>query len=159
MIRAQRRRGPRGATPSELADDNAGLIALWCLRILVRLGGHKELLYGEGFAKDEILQAIGLDHLRGQEIDVAVGCELLSHRLDAVEAERPVLSGPLAANLDHLAQALGLSPSDRSVLAFATLYELRSGTRRNRRHPGVLAQPHAICPRPCCNPRFIPGGD
>ncbi len=53
---------PIHPTPSVLDGDNADLVALWCLRILVRLGGHREFPSLRGLDNSEILRAIGLDH-------------------------------------------------------------------------------------------------
>ncbi len=110
-----------------LRDPNAELIALWCLRILVGLGGQKELLGSLGFGNDHLADAIGLGHLSDEQVDPLAARKILRRRLGEVEATAPSLVGPLAENLAYAAEVLDLSETDRLVLAFAALIGSHAG--------------------------------
>jgi hypothetical protein len=130
MRRAPRIRSPFPLFPpttTALERENAELIALWCLRILVRLDGHRNLESRFGESQPTILQAIGLGHLQGLAREEAVRLEDLAALLAQVEGKRPELREPLADNLAYLGGALGLSEAERRVLAFAVLMGVDPG--------------------------------
>lgn len=104
--------------------DNAELIALWCARILTHPISSPD---GRTFwHNDNILRSLGI-------VEPDEGAEpdryrlLLLRRRQALEKARPVPVGRLADNLDRAAATLGLTGTERAVLAFAALIHADSG--------------------------------
>ncbi len=113
--------------PTSLEGDNAELITLWCLRILVQLGGHRNLVSRFGEPQPRILEAIGLGHAPRPAWEEALSLDGLATFLAHLARKRPRLQGPLADNLATLGEALGLSKAEREVLAFAELMDRDPG--------------------------------
>lgn len=113
--------------PEALHDDNTDLIALWCLRILVRLGGLKAFVGPMGLRSDQVIEAIGLANLADVEFNQIASIRRLRQRLIEIEAKCPEPAGILAENLAQAAEVLGLTGTDRLLLAFATLMNSSPG--------------------------------
>lgn len=135
------RRRSRNAANSVDLDP---LIRLWLLRVLVPLGGHRDLIRPHGISNDSVAAAIGLGHwidptqyevpdfLRGtfkaehpdpatSEYDVkAVLSELrLLHKKAEKQWANAPLSDCLRTNVRQLSDLVGLSPTDCRILEFA----------------------------------------
>jgi len=107
----------------EPADDQT---RLWILRLLVPLGAHRQLLTRHGVQNEEVVTAIGL----GKWLDPdACDFDLVTARAKLrelhAEAERCLREAKapavLQANIERLAQLLGLSAIDCQILEFAIL--------------------------------------
>jgi len=115
-----RRRSSEG---SETVDD---LTRLWILRLLVPLGVHRSLLTRHGVQNEEIVTAIGLSEWIDPDAgDFDLGTARAKLREIHAEAERCLREAKapavLRANIDRLAQLLGLSAVDCQILEFAIL--------------------------------------
>lgn len=100
------------------------VIRLWVLRILVPLGGYRELLRPHGFASDALAAAIGLGHwiepIEGGRDPASVLGELRQlHRKAEREAAKAAGPQGLRANVQRLAGLLGLGETDCRILEFA----------------------------------------
>ncbi len=97
-------------------------VRLWMLRILVKLGGHRQFLYSHGFRDDSIAQAIGLGHWIDNEEDLTHR-QMLSelrrlHREVEQKHARAALPAGLGGNLNRLSKLVGLNAIERSILEF-----------------------------------------
>jgi SpoVK/Ycf46/Vps4 family AAA+-type ATPase len=113
----------RNSVVPEPVDD---LTRLWMLRMLVPLGAHRQLLTRNGFQNEEVLTAIGLDEwLDSGSCDVDPGTARAKLREVHAEAERCLreakVPAVLRANIERLAQLLGLSPVDGQILEFSIM--------------------------------------
>lgn len=110
-------------------DDNSELIRLWVSRIMVLLGGHKELISTNGFSDEKIASELGLNTLtnldKKYEEEFCQKKALLSLRKKHQELEsqsdKYKISGLLDTNIKRLSNILLLSDVDQKVLAFAIL--------------------------------------
>lgn len=101
---------------------DANLINLWLLRILNKLGGHREFMNERGFRNDNLAERLGLSYLETdfRDFDLEKAKYLLRQQLVQAEAQQdhchwhPVF----AQNLQKLKQALGLSDIDLEILGF-----------------------------------------
>lgn len=116
MSRARRRQRLRNE-PLPLSQP---LASLWALRMVVDLGGARQL---GGFQDDEVIAIGGLDlpqasthKLAGQQ-QLFEACEA---RLGELESAHPAVRDPLARNLDALARQLNLTELERGILTFVT---------------------------------------
>lgn len=107
----------------ELSDPQ---IKLWILRLLVPLGGYKELIGKHGFDDDSMVENIGMGHWfdpdgRDYEPEVA------KNELRKIHAQAEQLSGGgqvskcLSNNLKRMAKLVGLSDTDCKILEFVIL--------------------------------------
>lgn len=117
-----RRSRPRSTTPHEAH----AITQLWLLRLLVPLGGHKDLIGRTGFSNDSVAQAAGLgEWIDNDELDfdaAAIRNQLRElHR--AAEADVDGASPPptLSANMARLATLVGMSQTDCRILEFAAM--------------------------------------
>jgi len=119
----------RCAAPAEESPDDRQerLVALWALRILVRLGGLKGLRAKHLFNSDTVLEAVGCAHLAFEEIARPEAGVLLQARLAELEASPPPLPAPLVDNLAYAAEVLELSEAEQRILAFAAVMEVDQG--------------------------------
>lgn len=107
----------------------AELVELWILRVMLRLGAHKSMLFPTRICDDEVFMAIGLGILCQQEskgeYDHPAALKLLSARLEEAEgrANIPPFKTPLEKNLTWLASRLGLSKVEMAILRFVVLSE------------------------------------
>jgi transitional endoplasmic reticulum ATPase len=100
--------------------------ALWILRLLVPLGGHKELIGGRGFSNDTLATALGLGEWvdpEDYEFDpVSVRtCLRALHRDAEREHAAPALPPTLRANVARLGSLVGMTDTECRLLEFATL--------------------------------------
>jgi ATP-dependent 26S proteasome regulatory subunit len=100
------------------------IVQLWILRILVPLGGHRELVRPRGFSEDGVARVLGLDEWIDPE-DFDFDATIVRTRLRELhrQAERaaPALPAILNANLGRLATLVGMSDAECRVLGFATM--------------------------------------
>jgi SpoVK/Ycf46/Vps4 family AAA+-type ATPase len=103
------------------------LVRLWLLRLLVPLNAHRSFITRHGFACDAVAEAVGL----GEWVDAEdkphepplIRTELRKLHEQAEAAHRQAtaknqLPACLAQNIGRLAALVGLSDTDRSLLAF-----------------------------------------
>jgi SpoVK/Ycf46/Vps4 family AAA+-type ATPase len=115
----------RSAHPTAAQELTPGT-APWILRLLVPLGGHKELVGSRGFSNDALATALGLGEWVDPE-DRDFDPETVRARLRALhrDAERghaaAALPSTLRANVARLAGLVGMSDTDCRLLEFATL--------------------------------------
>lgn len=105
------------------------LFILWALRILVKLGGHKNFIDHFMWNCDDLAHYLGLpvpdsvDHEQDSKIFPKQALNLLRKLHTAAEKAAlkatPKCSEILTANSQRLARHLGLSELDREILAFA----------------------------------------
>lgn len=97
-------------------------IRLWMLRILMKLGGHRQFLGHHGFDDDNIAQAVGLGHWIDTEKDIShrqLLSELRHQHRDAEQRHtRAALPASLSGNLNRLSKLVGLDETERSILEF-----------------------------------------
>lgn len=105
----------------------APLVRRWIMRIIVRMGAHKQLLLRDYIRDDSVLLVVGLEHLLVQEADGQyrqreAQREVFAHleRLEAERIEVPT-NCPLETNLTWLANRLGISEIDLQILRFVIL--------------------------------------
>lgn len=117
-----RRRKPRYPTPQE----SPAITELWLLRMLVPLGGHKDLISRSNFSNDTLADAVGLgDWIDNDEREFdanAIRLELRDrHR--AAETRIASITAPptLRANMTRLANLVGMSETECRILEFAAM--------------------------------------
>lgn len=100
-------------------------VLLWMLRILVPLAGHRELVGSRGFSDDRLARALGLGEWidpEDRDFDTAiVRARLRELHREAEHKPNNALPPILRANIDRLADLVGMSEAECRVLGFATL--------------------------------------
>jgi transitional endoplasmic reticulum ATPase len=105
---------------------------LWMSRLLVELEGWRNLYSNVPITEDDILRPLGLDDLVEEwgvvsgEYNIGIGRRLLPYLEDRLEQylrHAPTLGHTLSGNLDNLAERIGLSETERSLLAFAVIHD------------------------------------
>ena len=95
---------------------------LWILRLLVHLGGYRELIGAAGYRDDALAHALGLPDAETVDFEAFSPKDVLAlleddlARTDADVAVRA--EAPLRRNIERLSDLVGLSPVDRELLAF-----------------------------------------
>lgn len=106
-------------------QDTSPLVRLWLLRMLVPLGGHRELIEpGSGLTNDVLATVVGLSDwvdLTDFEFDAGAARAALRQAHQKEERrhstlKRPPLPPMLAKNMVRLAELVGLSDVDKSIL-------------------------------------------
>ena len=118
-----RRRKPLPPASVDTSDKSyEALIRLWTLRILVQLGGNRELINAYGYKSDDMAEYLGLVAANEKFDSKTAMAEL---RKKYVQAERARASGKLPdilqRNIDRFGELLGWSEADKRVIAFVTL--------------------------------------
>lgn len=129
MPRRRRRSRPLPANTSHSISEDAlyRLLRLWSLRVLVPLGGLRELISTRGCMSDSINQLIDLEDLMDPadplELDPqAVTKNLKKQYLEAEQAAANIpLPDRLRQNLQRLSATLSLSDIECQLLAFTAL--------------------------------------
>jgi len=100
------------------------LVRLWMLRMLVLLGGHRDLVRSQGFSNDGIAEAVGL--VRWVDCDSDDFCQktvLQTLRKLHSQAEYEIgeaeVAPALTTNIRRLSELVGLSDVDCRILEFA----------------------------------------
>lgn len=102
----------------------APLVRLWMLRMLVRLGLHRDLIKSQGFSNDGVAEAVGLGRWVNDDGD-GFSPKVVLHALRKLheEAERDCrnaeVAPALSANIRRLSELVGLSDVDCRILEFA----------------------------------------
>jgi len=119
---ARGRRIPFGQSSLEAAP----VVGLWAMRVLVKLGMHRDFINDNSFSNDELAQAIGLgdwvDCTR-QEFDrkkVLTEMRKIHKDMEADLGERAVPT-ILRENVARLSKLVGLSATDCRILEFAVM--------------------------------------
>lgn len=103
----------------------APITRLWILRMLVPLGGHRELLMPRAFSDDELARALGLgDWIDPPDRDfdpAAIRARLRELHRQAERGADHALPPILDANIGRLGELVGLSAAERAILGFATM--------------------------------------
>lgn len=120
------KRRVRKSSGTAAAGDPHPLMRLWMLRVLMPLGGHRELLFRIGFRNDAVAAAVGLEHRidppDGVFDRVVVLKELRQlHRQAEAQAADLRLPEPLRGNVEQLSRLLGLEEAEGRILGFIVL--------------------------------------
>ena len=97
-------------------------ILLWLLRILVPLGGHRELKSSYGFKNESLVEAIGLGHwIDREETESSSFVSALRALHRKLEKQQTVAALPacLCSNVQRLSGLVGLNATDCRILEFA----------------------------------------
>lgn len=120
------RRKKSNPFPSPGASDKSyeALIRLWVLRLLVPLGGSRELIVSYGYQHDHLADYLGLPSVDGN-FDMKPAMAELRKKHDQAERRRGVNAIPevLAKNIERYSELLGWNDVDKAVIAFAVLME------------------------------------
>lgn len=112
----------RRAVPSP-SHDLSPTVRLWILRLLVPLGGHRELLRPHGFADDHLARMLGLgDWIDPEDRDfdpAAIRLRLRELHRQAERAATTELPAIMRANIARLADLVGMSDAECRILGFA----------------------------------------
>lgn len=100
------------------------LIRLWILRLLVPLGGSRELIVSYGYQHDHLANYLGLSAFDG-DFDMKPAMAELRKKHDQAERRCGVNAIPevLAKNIERYSELLGWNDVDKAVIAFAVLME------------------------------------
>jgi ATP-dependent 26S proteasome regulatory subunit len=103
----------------------APIVHLWILRILMPLGGHRELVRSRGFKEDSVARVLGLEEwIDPEDFDfdpTVVRTRLRELHRQAERAAERALPAILDANLKRLATLVGMSDAECRILGFATM--------------------------------------
>jgi MoxR-like ATPase len=114
------KQGRRTAAPAI-----APIVHLWILRILMPLGGHRELVRPRGFKEDGVARVLGLEEwIDPEDFDfdpTVVRTRLRELHRQAERAVEHTLPAVLDANLKRLAALVGMSDTECRILGFATM--------------------------------------
>ncbi|MEH6387781.1 MAG: AAA family ATPase [Pseudomonas profundi] len=112
-----------------LNPETSALASLWALRLLVRGQLWKRLAEQRHSLDDDILRLVNLEEYIDEEVSGRELYAALSTELDELSSHPPGVAGPLAANLDELAECLYLESLDCEILCLVVLYEEQKGLR------------------------------
>ena len=113
------KRRPRAC--ERVAQPDPGIL-LWLLRILVPLGGHRELKSSYGFKNESLVEAIGLGHwIDREETESSSFVSALRALHRKLEKQQTVAALPacLCSNVQRLSGLVGLNATDCRILEFA----------------------------------------
>lgn len=102
------------------------LIRLWTFRILAPLGASREFVTPNGFRDDSYAELLGLEALIDSDSQnfnarrAKTEIRRIHQKLE-LQAIHSKLPDCLSSNLDRLVDLVGLSDTDRSILAFAVM--------------------------------------
>lgn len=104
------------------------LVRLWILRLLVPLGGHRQLVGENGYLNEAVAQALGLDEGSDPffgDVDLkAVRAKLRQlHATDERKSRTAAVPACLRTNVARLAGLIGLSETDCRILEFTVLIQ------------------------------------
>jgi len=107
---------------STLYEEVDDLVALWCLRALIHLGGHIEFM--DNFRPaDEVVRAIGFrapDDWDSERTKKAF-LKAMQKKLRTLEKNEPQPNPALSQNIRWLAEAMHLSEAEERIVLFAVL--------------------------------------
>lgn len=116
----------RQAFPSTEGSDKAyeALIRLWVLRLLVPLGGSRDLVASFGYRNDHLAHYLGLPPGNDQfDLKIAMAELRKKHSLAERRRNLAALPEPLARNIARYSELMGWSKADEAVIAFTVLLE------------------------------------
>lgn len=87
-------------------------------------GGHRGFIGRRGFRDDDVLNLIGLGHLKEADLDQPGPMRKLKAQHRALERTELDAGGYLEANIARLGEMLGLDPCERQVLSFLVTVEV-----------------------------------
>jgi len=116
---------PKTPRAEEPPADLSPLVLLWMLRILVRLGGHRNIIGRHCFQNDEVATALGLREETDEDSKYDPRHILRQLRQMHRQAERRARSfvapAALVENVGRLRSLVGLSECECRILEFAVL--------------------------------------
>ena len=124
----RRRSCPSFSASSEVPP----IVRLWLLRVLVPLGGQREFVGSNGFSNEALAGAVGLGHWidASEEFEFdprAVRVELRRlYQVAERELQGAEVPARLSTNIARLSALIGLSATDRSILAYSVLTRTES---------------------------------
>jgi hypothetical protein len=107
-----------------MLDTYQGVVELWLLRLLLRMGLHEHFNSEQGFRNDDILKSIAIEPpARGRKYDRAKVLDALTARLDLLERNPPSLprDTTIAKQLDWFALRADITGVAIDVLHFTVL--------------------------------------
>ncbi|MGI9322017.1 MAG: AAA family ATPase, partial [Pseudomonadales bacterium] len=130
-MKRHKRYGRRTRSLPTDSDQSNPLVNLWIWRILMPLGGQKELIVNDGplfcgFKEDAVARSIGLEHW----IDAEDGSDSVKdlrselRKLYKLHSQKPVkarMPGYMEHNLKRLNKSVGLSKVDTRIFEFAVM--------------------------------------
>lgn len=114
----------RKAFPATEGPDKAyeALIRLWVLRLLVPLGGSRDLVASFGYRNDHLAHYLGLPPANDQfDLKIAMAELRKKHSLAERRRNLAALPEPLARNIARYSELMGWSKADEAVIAFTVL--------------------------------------
>jgi len=113
---------------SRLAPQMPAIVRLWILRLLVPLGGHRELIDESGFSDETLADALGLNKwfcpsVRTYDAKLARAHLRDLHRQAEATSLDVQIPDYLQENMTRLSGLVALSQVERQILAFAILLE------------------------------------
>ncbi len=112
------------------------IVMLWLLRILVPLECHRQFIHKNGFDREELARVLGLAVNDDDDDDEQFNPQLARAQLIGIhqKAEESLakidLPQPLEANIQKLANRVGLTDVECGILAFAIVGAGRKLTNR-----------------------------
>ncbi|MCK8514995.1 AAA family ATPase [Methylonatrum kenyense] len=96
------------------------MIQRWCLRLLLRANGHRELFGRLGYKDDELALICGLpmDDKSERLMTPRRAREQMTEKLRRLERRKIAPDAVTARNIDFLVQRLGLGPVERELVTF-----------------------------------------
>lgn len=112
-----------------LSHDSNALASLWALRLLIRGQLWKRLAEQRHSLDEDILRLVNLHRYIEEPITPSELQAALNVEFESLSEQDLPITGPLATNLDELAQGLSLGPLDCEILCLIVLYEEQRGLR------------------------------
>jgi SpoVK/Ycf46/Vps4 family AAA+-type ATPase len=100
------------------------LAALWMMRVLLNLGGWRNM---NEFLADNILMALDMRYLDDSDISAAERLDALKRKQEKLESSGIKLKGVFKRNLKKLGKLIGLSRMEIKILAFAIVLHQHQG--------------------------------
>jgi len=104
-------------------SSHIGIIELWCLRILLQLGGHRKFISKSGFSSDEVLAALSLEEYGEKDVDRPAFMKILKKKYELIEKIDCQLPSNLQENIGSVQKQLSLNDVEASILAFTVMLQ------------------------------------
>lgn len=115
--------------PKGKSNEVEQLVATWILRALLRPRAFSKFTSRHNWEDEDVLRAIGLEHLIDSDISRRELKKELSLRLRELESSPVVRQELFFRNVGRLARMIGLSESEREILIFSLLLRDEEGLR------------------------------
>lgn len=119
---SQNRSSELSVSPFDVEHAHLSFVRLWILRMLIKLGGHREFINPRGFRDDEIAEFLSVSYLEASrgEFNMEQAKFILRQKLAEIENDSKNFSfSPVfTQNLAKMQAALGFSELDTKIFAF-----------------------------------------